>query len=62
MVKEFKMAEKRDFLAENNLSMYYDRFLSNGHDDMNQLLNTASSEHVELCKGLGFFHMIGHRK
>ena len=56
------MAEKGDFLAENNLAMYYDRFISNGHDDMNQLLNTTSSEHVELCKGLGFFHMIGHRK
>ena len=42
--------------------MYYDRLISNGYDDMNQLLNMTSSEHVEVCKDLGFFHMIGHRK
>ena len=38
------------------------RLISNGYDDMNQLLNMTSSEHVEVCKDLGFFHMIGHRK
>ena len=52
----------RYFLAENNLLMYYDRFISNGYDDMNQLLNMTSSEHEEVCKDLGFFDIIGHRK
>ena len=42
--------------------MYYDRFISNGYDDMNHFLDMTSSEHVEVCKDLGFFHMIGHRK
>ena len=57
------MAENiRDFLVENNLLMYYDRFISNDYDDMNQLLNMTSSEHEEVCKDLGFFYIIGHRK
>ena len=55
------MAENiRDFLVENNLLMYYDRFISNGYDDMNQLLNMTSSEHEEVWKDLGFFYIIGH--
>ena len=29
---------------------------------MNQLLNVTSSEHEEVCKDLGFFGIIGHRK
>ena len=50
------MAENiRDFLTENNLLMYYDRFISNGYDDMNQLLNVTLSEHEEVCKDLDFF-------
>ena len=57
------MAENiRDFLTENNLLRYYDRFISNGYDDMNQLLNVKLSEHEEVCKDLDFFNIIGHRK
>ena len=29
---------------------------------MKQLLNKTSSEHEEVCKDLGFFGIIGHRK
>ena len=63
MVKEFKMAENiRYFLAENKLLICYDRFISNDYDDMNQILNMTSSKHEEVCKDLGFFDIIGHRK
>ena len=40
------MAENiKDYLTENSLLMYYDRFISSGYNDMNQLLNMTSSEH-----------------
>ena len=43
--KNFEMPENiKDYLSENSLLMYHDRFISSGYNDINQLLNMTSSE------------------
>lgn len=56
------MSSIKDFLSENNLSSYFDTFMTNGYDDLNQLLRMGKEDLEEVCKDLGFHHIIGHRK
>jgi hypothetical protein len=36
-------SEIREFLEKNNLSQYFDNFIDQGYDDMDQILSMASN-------------------
>jgi hypothetical protein len=50
-------SEIREFLEKNNLSQYFDNFIDQGYDDMDQILSMASNplELNSLMKDVAMF-------
>lgn len=53
-----------EFLEQNNLSQYLDKFIEEGYDNFGQIISMAdSAEELEgLMKDVGMFYKFGHRK
>ncbi|CAB3978156.1 NAB region 1 [Paramuricea clavata] len=57
-------SEIREFLEKNNLSQYFDNFIDQGYDDMDQILSMASNplELNSLMKDVAMFEKPGPKK
>jgi hypothetical protein len=57
-------SEIREFLEKNNLSQYFDNFIDQGYDDMDQILSMAGNplELNSLMKDVAMFEKPGHKK
>ncbi len=64
----FKMAsaeyEIQEFLKKNNLSQYFENFIDQGYDNMDQIFSMASNplELDSLMKDIAMFEKPGHEK
>lgn len=54
----------REFLEKNNLSQYFENFIDQGYDDMDQILSMANNplELDCLMKDVAMFEKPGHKK
>lgn len=58
------MEDVQKFLEKNNLSQYFDNFVDQGYDDLDQILSmvNCNSELTSLMQDVGIYDKPGHRK